>query len=148
VGIDVEGLLRGAAHMDTRCSPPRSNAIRRIFTPRCIICSRDTARKKSIAVMMPYAQALRDLADGFASSGPKALASATVWTARGVRGQTPVKALGATDQHSQIQLYVEGPNDKVITARADRALARALRIPRRVARRRLAGYFPGRDMGN
>jgi glucose-6-phosphate isomerase len=30
-------------------------------------------------------------------------------------GQTPVKALGTTDQHSQVQLYVEGPNDKVIT---------------------------------
>ena len=30
-------------------------------------------------------------------------------------GPTPIKALGATDQHSQIQLYNEGPNDKVIT---------------------------------
>jgi glucose-6-phosphate isomerase len=30
-------------------------------------------------------------------------------------GQTPVKALGATDQHSQVQLYAEGPFDKVVT---------------------------------
>ena len=30
-------------------------------------------------------------------------------------GQTPVKALGVTDQHSQVQLYNEGPFDKVIT---------------------------------
>jgi glucose-6-phosphate isomerase len=30
-------------------------------------------------------------------------------------GQTPVKALGVTDQHSQLQLYTEGPFDKVIT---------------------------------
>ena len=30
-------------------------------------------------------------------------------------GQTPVKALGVTDQHSQLQLYTEGPYDKVIT---------------------------------
>jgi glucose-6-phosphate isomerase len=30
-------------------------------------------------------------------------------------GQTPVAALGATDQHSQVQLYIEGPNDKVFT---------------------------------
>ena len=29
-------------------------------------------------------------------------------------GQTPIKALGATDQHSQVQLYVEGPFDKVV----------------------------------
>ena len=30
-------------------------------------------------------------------------------------GQTPVKALGVTDQHSQVQLYTEGPFDKVVT---------------------------------
>ena len=30
-------------------------------------------------------------------------------------GQTPVKSLGVTDQHSQVQLYTEGPFDKVIT---------------------------------
>jgi glucose-6-phosphate isomerase len=30
-------------------------------------------------------------------------------------GQTPVAALGTTDQHSQVQLYIEGPNDKVFT---------------------------------
>ena len=30
-------------------------------------------------------------------------------------GQTPTKALGVTDQHSQLQLYTEGPYDKVIT---------------------------------
>jgi glucose-6-phosphate isomerase len=30
-------------------------------------------------------------------------------------GQTPVAALGSTDQHSQVQLYIEGPNDKVFT---------------------------------
>jgi glucose-6-phosphate isomerase len=30
-------------------------------------------------------------------------------------GQTPEKSVGVTDQHSQVQLYVEGPYDKVIT---------------------------------
>jgi len=30
-------------------------------------------------------------------------------------GPTPVKAIGTTDQHSQVQLYREGPNDKVFT---------------------------------
>ena len=29
-------------------------------------------------------------------------------------GPTPVKAVGVTDQHSQIQLYNEGPNNKVV----------------------------------
>ena len=38
------------------------------------------------------------------------------WTAQPCHvGQTPIKTLGVTDQHSQLQLYTEGPFDKVIT---------------------------------
>ena len=40
----------------------------------------------------------------------KALDGRDVWV-----GPTPVKALGATDQHSQVQLYIEGPFDKTVT---------------------------------
>lgn len=66
----------------------------------------DGRRGKHIHVMMPYARALKDLADWWrqlwAESLGKNLAT----------GPTPVVALGATDQHSQVQLYTEGPNDK------------------------------------
>jgi glucose-6-phosphate isomerase len=45
-------------------------------------------------------------------------------------GQTPVAALGATDQHSQVQLYVEGPNDKVFTFWAVERFADSGKIPK------------------
>jgi glucose-6-phosphate isomerase len=58
--------------------------------------------------MMPYARALRDFAAWWCQLWAESLGkSATV-------GPTPVTALGATDQHSQIQLYNEGPNDKFV----------------------------------
>jgi glucose-6-phosphate isomerase len=46
-------------------------------------------------------------------------------------GQTPVAALGTTDQHSQVQLYIEGPNDKVFTFWAVEKFSSAGRIPKR-----------------
>ena len=47
--------------------------------------------------------------------GREPRASSTTCTAEVFAGQTPIKALGTTDQHSQMQLYREGPNDKIIT---------------------------------
>jgi len=46
-------------------------------------------------------------------------------------GQTPVAALGTTDQHSQVQLYIEGPNDKVFTFWTAAKFSSAGRIPKR-----------------
>ncbi|MBI5038251.1 MAG: glucose-6-phosphate isomerase, partial [Nitrospirae bacterium] len=44
-------------------------------------------------------------------------------------GQTPVKAIGATDQHSQLQLYIEGPHDKTITFLRVEEFNREIPIP-------------------
>lgn len=66
--------------------------------------------------MMPYSNKIRDLADWYRQLWAESLGKRTDNNGNTVEtGQTPVKALGTTDQHSQVQLYVEGPNDKVIT---------------------------------
>ncbi len=68
---------------------------------------------------MPYSSGLYGLADWFRqiwaeSLGKKYNLDNSVVNA----GPTPVKAIGVTDQHSQVQLYVEGPFDKVFTIMA------------------------------
>jgi len=71
---------------------------------------------KNISVMMPYSNSLYDFADWYRQLWAESLGKRFDKDGREVfTGQTPVKALGTTDQHSQIQLYAEGPNDKVIT---------------------------------
>ena len=65
-------------------------------------------RGASIAAMMPYAEALEPFAEWFAQLWAESLG-------KDGRGQTPARALGVTDQHSQLQLYRAGPTDKVIT---------------------------------
>jgi len=66
--------------------------------------------------MMPYSYALKDFADWYRQLWAESLGKRRDLAGRDVYiGLTPVKALGATDQHSQVQLYREGPNDKLFT---------------------------------
>jgi glucose-6-phosphate isomerase len=114
-GCDVGGLLAGARAMGagTATADVRENPAY-LLAALCILA--DTRLDKSILVTMPYADALFGLSDWFrqlwAESLGKRLSldNEVVFT-----GQTPIKALGAIDQHSQIQLYTEGPNDKLMS---------------------------------
>ena len=75
-----------------------------------------TEKGKNISVMMPYADSLKLMADWYCQLWGESLGKAVDFDGKTVHvGQTPVKALGVTDQHSQVQLYTEGPFDKVIT---------------------------------
>ena len=66
--------------------------------------------------MMPYADSLKYIADWYCQLWGESLGKAVDNEGNEVFvGQTPVKALGVTDQHSQVQLYREGPFDKVVT---------------------------------
>ncbi len=62
---------------------------------------------KNILVMFAYKDRLYSVADWFRQLWAESLGKSG-------KGQTPVKALGVTDQHSQLQLYQDGPKDKVI----------------------------------
>jgi glucose-6-phosphate isomerase len=63
---------------------------------------------------MPYSDALRDMAAWFVQLWAESLGKHRSAGDAGV-GPTPLGALGATDQHSQVQLFMEGPADKTVT---------------------------------
>ncbi len=115
VGIDIEKLLEGAALMDKICekqniweNPAYMNAVLHYIL--------DTKKGKNISVMMSYSDALFGIADWYRQLWAESLGKKYSTDGEIVHvGQTPVKALGVTDQHSQLQLYNEGPNDKIIT---------------------------------
>ncbi|MEW5944996.1 MAG: glucose-6-phosphate isomerase [bacterium] len=114
-GINVIQLLRGAAAMRARCiaADAGSNPALLSALLQFLAC---TKKGKTIQVMMPYSVQLYFLADWYRQLWAESLGKRFDLAGRTVNaGQTPVKALGATDQHSQIQLYAEGPNDKTIT---------------------------------
>ncbi len=112
-GIKIEKLLEGARDMDERCSQEISKNPAAMYAALQYILYQ---KGKKINVMMPYCQALKDVSDWFRQLWAESLGKKTNIKNEIVNlGPTPVKALGVTDQHSQVQLYIEGPHDKVIT---------------------------------
>ncbi|MBR2498208.1 MAG: glucose-6-phosphate isomerase [Clostridia bacterium] len=114
LGIDIKALLAGAAYMDKLC---KSRDIKK--NPALVTALLEylaMQNGKNISVMMPYADSLKYIADWYCQLWGESLGKAVDNDGNEVFvGQTPVKALGVTDQHSQVQLYREGPFDKVIT---------------------------------
>jgi glucose-6-phosphate isomerase len=128
-GVDIDGLLAGAAAMGERCSSASLDE-NPAYLHGGLLYLLDRKKGKRIHVLMPYAQSLRDLADWFRQLWAESLGKRLAVDGSVVHvGPTPVKALGATDQHSQLQLYAEGPFDKVITFLRVEAFRRELRIP-------------------
>ncbi len=113
-GIDITELLTGASYMDGLCStsdiyrnPAYMSAALEVLAMR---------KGCNISVLMPYADSLKYIADWYAQLWAESLGKRIDQNGSFVHcGQTPVKSLGVTDQHSQVQLYTEGPFDKVLT---------------------------------
>lgn len=104
-GLDTGALLRGAAQcadevIEKGTEHPAVEGAAYHYLM-------DTARGRNIRVMMPYADALDRLAAWFVQLWAESLGKEG-------KGSTPHAAVGTTDQHSQVQLYMQGPQDKVI----------------------------------
>jgi len=113
-GVDIADLLAGARDMDERCKTDRlwQNPA---YLSGALHYLADVRKGLSINVMMPYSDALLQVAVWFRQLWAESLGKAKNLSGKIVNvGQTPVVALGATDQHSQLQLYSEGPFNKMI----------------------------------
>jgi len=114
-GIDVNQLLEGALRMDQWIRDSKG-VLSNPAQLRAALAHLSWQKGKNISVFMPYADGLKTMADWYAQLWAESLGKRFDRQGRVVHvGQTPVKALGVTDQHSQVQLYAEGPDDKVIT---------------------------------
>ena len=114
-GCDIDGLLAGARAMRNR-TQSADLASNPAYLLAAITVLGSTRLGKPMLVTMPYADALFGITDWFRQLWAESLGKRLSVDGKEVfTGQTPIKALGAIDQHSQIQLYTEGPNDKQIS---------------------------------
>ncbi len=145
-GINIRKLLAGAAEMSRRVSEP--NIGKNPAALLALLLHIYYVRGKRLHVMMPYAEQLKDLADWWRQLWAESLGKAVDLDGHpsGV-GPTPIKALGATDQHSQVQLYREGPNDKVIIFLEVEKFARDVKIPRSAGTPDALKYLQGGSLG-
>ncbi|MBK3332112.1 glucose-6-phosphate isomerase [Persephonella atlantica] len=107
-GIDIEELLAGAKKMDLVCSIEEHVEHNPAYLIALSHYIANMRRGKTISVMMPYSEKLSSFVDWYRQLWAESLGKDGL-------GQTPVKAIGTVDQHSQIQLYREGIRDKIIT---------------------------------
>jgi glucose-6-phosphate isomerase len=109
-GIDIKALLDGARKLaDEHDEDGISHAAAEFAAMHYLAY---TKRGQDIHVLMPYASRLENLGAWFRQLWAESLGK--IRDGEHV-GPTPVAALGAVDQHSQIQLYNQGPNNKVVT---------------------------------
>lgn len=148
LGMDLDGFVSGCAAMDTRCQKAsiEDNPAYELAVFHYLAWKR---KEKSISVMMPYADGLRDVADWYRQLWAESLGKRL--SLDGQRnnvfaGQTPVKALGVTDQHSQLQLYLEGPNDKLITVIEVARFRKTVGIPDSMPAMKELDYLRGTTM--
>ncbi len=113
-GIDIDNLAAGAREMNARVS--NTNLTENPAALYALIQFLYYQKGKPLSVMMPYSYQLKDLSDWYRQLWAESLGKNETKDGKSVFvGPTPIKALGTTDQHSQVQLYREGPNDKIIT---------------------------------
>lgn len=130
VGLNIEELLEGAGAMEKRCRQFSIHENPALFGALASFIL-DTRKGKHITVLFSYSHALRIIGDWFRQLWAESLGKRFNLKGEEVyTGQTPVRALGVTDQHSQVQLYTEGPNDKMFTFFAVKNFRRTVLIPR------------------
>jgi len=144
-GIDIDSLLEGARDMDARVSSEDFHK-----NPAAINAAINYHfynRGKKISVMMPYSYALKDFADWYRQLWAESLGKKEDLNGNDVHiGPTPVKALGTTDQHSQVQLYREGPNDKLFTFLQVRNFDKDIKIGPAPDYAQELGFLAGKDL--
>ncbi len=141
-GVDVAAVREGAADAfaaalgaaDPAHSPPALGAA----------VSGGLARERAIAatVLMPYCDALAPFARWFRQLWAESLG-------KGGQGTTPVDAIGTVDQHSQLQLWLDGPADKMFTVLTGPAKGRGDRVdPELTAADPGLAWLAGRQFGD
>lgn len=130
VGIDIDAIVNGVKDMDLAL---KNTDIRENIAAQNALIHylMDTKKGKNLSVMMPYSSRLKYVSDWYVQLWAESLGKNKDKNGADVNiGPTPIKALGATDQHSQIQLYNEGPNNKVINFIRVEEFDTTLEIPR------------------
>ena len=144
-GMDTAALLAGAGEIARRCELDAlaKNPAGTFATLQFLA---DTKLGRHIHVLMPYSDPLRDIADWFVQLWAESLGKHRTAGDPGI-GPTPLAALGATDQHSKVQLFMEGPADKTVSFIAVDDEPVRLEIPKLHSDVKELGYLGGHRLG-
>lgn len=103
-GINAQDILEGAEDIQRHLSDPK---IGTAFFELAHWFKEMHDKNVTQTIIMPYSSLLKDYSSWFVQLWAESLG-------KNGKGLTPIPAYGATDQHSQMQLFMEGPNDKAL----------------------------------
>jgi len=145
IGLDIGKLLKGAREATARCWSSRIDE-NQALAAALVHCAMN-ARGKRSEVVFAYSSYLWGAAFWYRQLWAESLGKTHDREGRKVEtGQTPIAALGVTDQHSQLQLYVEGPRDKMITFWDVERPRVELTIPKALGEFESCGYLGGKKL--
>jgi glucose-6-phosphate isomerase len=137
-GIESQDLLSGADQVNNACSDEDlwKNPV---YLFSILLYLMATEEKRGINVMIPYADSLKYLSEWFCQLWAESLG-------KNGSGMTPYPSVGTTDQHSQLQLWMEGPEDKVITFIRVNDYGKDITIPRVFEKYESMSYLSGHGL--
>jgi glucose-6-phosphate isomerase len=130
-GVDIDILLSGAQAICDQLVSFSETELHGAEIYAALHYQAYTKRKQYINVFIPYSQHLREFGFWFRQLWAESLGKKDQLGSNDpvYVGPTPIAALGATDQHSQFQLYYYGPFDKLITFVKVADFGSSLRVP-------------------
>ena len=147
IGVDVAGLVTGAKR-----ALQRAESDNLLANPSALYgalaWAADAWLGCRIQVLMPYSDRLKEFAAWYAQLWAESLGKRVDRRGEVVHvGPTPIAATGATDQHSQVQLFMEGPFDKLLSFIRVEHPEEEVRIPSRTGLPEELSYLPGHTIG-
>jgi len=139
MGLDIAAIRRGAAE----AHEPFGNGTDAKYTPAALGAALNVAtilEGKGIAVTMAYADRLERFTRWWVQLWAESVG-------KDGKGSQPVAAIGPVDQHSQMQLYLGGPNNKLFTVLTTGVAGHGPLMDSRLAQRAGEPGFGGRRMG-
>jgi glucose-6-phosphate isomerase len=140
-GLDVEALRQGAASVVEAMLAAKEAADFAPAIGAAVTIGLAKERGVRANVMLPYADRLARFAAWYVQLWGESLGK------KG-EGTTPVAALGPVDQHSQLQLYLDGAPQHMITVIREACAGRGPRVPNDLAALAGADYLAGRAAGD
>ena len=140
-GLDIEMVRSGAADAVELSTNSADGSEAPAVIGAAISMELLRRRGARVSVIMPYADALAPFARWHRQLWAESLG-------KNGRGTTPIDALGAVDQHSQLQLYLDGPDDKMFTVITQDLEGRGARVPPDLAKIAGAEYLAGHTTGD
>ncbi|HEV8149728.1 MAG TPA: glucose-6-phosphate isomerase [Gemmatimonadales bacterium] len=147
VGIDVSALVAGA-----RRAVDRADVETLLQNPAALYAAlhwaADAWLGARIHVLMPYSDRLKEFAAWYVQLWAESLGKRVDRRGEVVHaGPTPLGAIGVTDQHSQVQLFMEGPFDKLVSFIRIEHPDEELTIPSRPGLPEELAYLSGHTLG-